>query len=183
MSSNVNYLFDTTTALALVLPEEYHEEINKIRALYDRAYPRWPPHINFLFPFAPVDFFPEAENRLVNALKNFGSFELDISEIGYFTQKKCVTVHLKPKDTTKLKDLFEIITKIIPEVKPKHAEFNPHLTIAQFSKKDAQKEIQKLEEWTNNNVLKINIDHICLINRSKQDNNVPFSIHTRINLN
>ena len=42
---------EVTTALTLVIPIEFHNKINEIRSKYDRAYPRWMPHINFFFPF------------------------------------------------------------------------------------------------------------------------------------
>ena len=45
----------TSTALTFVLPDEVHDKINEIRSVSDKAYPRWMPHINFIFPFVPPD--------------------------------------------------------------------------------------------------------------------------------
>ena len=43
--------FSTHTALAFVLPTAVQAQVQSIRKVYDKAYTRWPPHINFFFPF------------------------------------------------------------------------------------------------------------------------------------
>ncbi len=173
---------DVTTALTLVVPCELHTEINSIRSQYDRAYPRWLPHINFLFPFVPEDQFDSIAARLEPVLKSFGSFELELSELGSFKQGKGLTVHIKPKDSTRLKELFELIRKTLPEIQSKHDEFNPHLTIAQFKKAEFEAKKPELEAWLSKNNFKFTVDHICILERSKTDNNVPFSVNRPVML-
>lgn len=174
---------EVTTALTLVIPDKLHDDINEIRKQYDRAYPRWMPHINFLFPFVSLDQFNDIKSRLEPHLKSIGSFDLDMSEIGHFKQGKNVTVHLKPKDTTKLKQVFDIIRQVLPEIPSKHDEFNPHLTIAQFKNSELQTKLPELQTWLASKNLKFTVDYICLLERSKTDNNVPFSINSKMNLN
>jgi hypothetical protein len=53
-----------TSALAFVLEPSHpwHDKINAIRSRADRgdkAYPRWPPHVNFFFPFVEERCDPE----------------------------------------------------------------------------------------------------------------------------
>jgi 2'-5' RNA ligase len=173
---------ETTTALTLVIPNEYHNDINDIRKLYDRAYPRWMPHINFLFPFVAEDKFDDIINKLTPILQSFGSFELDLSEIGYFKQGKNVTMHIKPKDSTKLKQLFELIKKTLPDVPTKHDEFNAHLTIGQFKNSEVNVKVVEMTNWIKDKDFKCTVDHICILQRSKTDNNVPFSVNRKIML-
>jgi 2'-5' RNA ligase len=173
---------ETTTALTLVIPIEFQNEINDIRKLYDRAYPRWMPHINFLFPFVPESQFDDIINRLTPVLKSFGSFELELSELGHFKQGKNVTVHIKPKDSNRLRELFTLIRGTLPEIPLKHDEFNPHLTIAQFKNSEFNIKILELTNWLKNKNFKFTVNHICILQRSKIDNNVPFSVNKEISL-
>ena len=172
---------DVTTALTLVAPSEFHDKINEVRSKYDRAYPRWMPHVNFLFPFVSEDQFDTIVSKLGPALKNFGAFEFEMNEIGSFSQGKTVTVHMLSKDDSKLKELFHIIRKELPEIKPKHEEFAAHLTIGQFTKAEAPAKIEELKKWLGKGFT-FNIGYICILQRSKTDNNVPFTINKKIML-
>lgn len=174
---------ETTTALTLVVPTNLHGVINSIRKTYDKAYLRWMPHINFLFPFVPEERFEEIKSKLAPALKSFGSFKVDLSEIGFFKQAKGVTIHIKPKDPTKLEALFEVIRQAIPDVMPKHNEFHPHLTIAQCKLSEADEKIEDFKLWVRENDFEFTVDNICILQRSKTDQNVPFSVHSIIPFN
>lgn len=173
---------ETTTALTLVIPNHFHDEINEIRKLYDRAYPRWMPHINFFFPFIDESKFGDVVSRLEPKLKEFGSFELELNELGCFKQGKNVTAHLKPKDFTRLAKLFEVIRNTCPEIQLKHDQFAPHLTIAQFKNMEKDEKMGELSKWLIGKNFKFVVDDICILQRSKINNSVPFSVHTRLPL-
>lgn len=173
---------DTTTALTLVAPACHWDKINEIRQHQDKAYPRWFPHINFLFPFVPVQRFDDIKFRLNTALKDFGPFVLEMKTIGYFEQGKVATFHLKPVNDSKLQALYQIIRQTLPEVEVKRDEFHPHMTLAQCKKSEVPAKMAELQQWLGGGIT-MNIDRICLINRSKTDQGVPFSIHTEILLN
>lgn len=170
---------DTCTALTLVFPQESHTKINEIRSKYDKAFPRWFPHINFLFPFVPVNKFDDITNRLSH-LENFGDFELDMNSIGYFLQGPNATFHLKTNDESKLQQLFKLIREALPEIPCKHNEFHPHLTIGQFPKNEINQRKQELEAWLGTGI-KIHVDQINLINRGKTDG-TPFKINKTVSL-
>jgi 2'-5' RNA ligase len=173
--------FDTTTALTLIVPEHVWDRINGIRKDHDSAYSRWMPHVNFLFPFVSVELFDEYHEKLQNALKGFGQIELHFDKIGHFGQKGGVTVNLQLNNDSALQKLFGIINSIIPEIKPKHNEFHPHLTLGQFKKAELDGKLKELNEWLGDGIT-VTIDNIYMINRSKTDGNVPFSINRTISL-
>lgn len=174
---------DVTTALAiLVTSQEEVDKINGIRADHDRAYSRWMPHINFLFPFVPVEEFDEYQKKLQEALSGFGSFDLVLDQVGHFKQRKAATFNLQPSDDSKLQELFNAVRAAIPEVQPKHPEFHPHLTIGQFKKFQIADKETELAQWLGDGV-KVRIDGVYMINRSKEDRDVPFSVNRMISLN
>ena len=100
---------DVTTALTLIIPEEHHSRINAIREKYDRAYPRWMPHINFIFPFLSKESFPVVVEKLQDALGDFRSFDITLSEVDSFKRKGNVTFHLRPSNSSQLEELFKVL--------------------------------------------------------------------------
>ena len=132
---------DTTTALAFVLPDEFRNDVNTIRVKYDKAVNRWPPHINFLFPFVSVSEFETIKSRL-ELLKLIGSFDINFNTLGFFSQGKGnITFHLKLDDDSekKFQEIFKQIRKELPEIQVKRPDFHPHLTLGQC----------KNTEWAN----------------------------------
>ena len=170
---------DTCTALCLVFPTETHQKINEIRTKYDKAYPRWMPHINFIFPFVPAERFDEMAARLGD-LGSFGGFDLHMNQIGYFDQGQTVTFHIKPSNQILLQRLFNTIRLALPEIEVKHDEFHPHLTLGQFPKSEIEIRQAELKTWLGSGI-QVKVDRIHMINRNKTDG-APFQINREISL-
>jgi 2'-5' RNA ligase len=178
---------DVTTALTIVIPPgNLYDKVNFIRRKYDRAYPRWMPHINLYFPFVPIESFDDVTTRLRDALTGFGPMELNLSQIAYFKQQSQVTFHLAPEDDSRLQDLMKVIREALPEIRVKFPSFNPHLTVAQCP----HSETNRMEANLNHHFItnskdwnpRVNIEEIQLISRSKVDSKQPFSVNTSISI-
>src|SRR5665648_52021 len=157
----------------------YHQNI-------PAQYNRWCCHCNFVFPFVSVDCFPEIQQRLEKAiqLQQFEQFEIVLDEIGWFSQGKGqVTVHLKPSNKSQFNKLFQLIRQTVPEAEYKHSQMEPHLTLAQCSSGDLE-QITQLIRKTIPLPIVCSMDNcrLSLLNRSKQDNDAPFEIHSTVNL-
>jgi poly(A) polymerase len=167
---------DVSTALALVLPAEAQPLVNEIRAKYDRAYPRWMPHLNLLFPFLPVEQFEGLSFRISKALQEIEPFSVTFSEVGAFKQgRKAFTFHLKVNEITELQKLFKVVCATLPECPPKHLEFHPHLTVAQAPKSQKDAMQAELKEHFKGG-LTVTFNQVSLLSRSRTDKSVPFSI-------
>ncbi|KAL2153146.1 hypothetical protein VTH82DRAFT_4301 [Thermothelomyces myriococcoides] len=90
-------LISYDTALALVPPKSLWPRIDRLRALYDRAYPRWPPHVNLVYPFVRPEQLDEAARRVGAALAtaaattttgSMGPFRVRLARTGVFERKK-----------------------------------------------------------------------------------------------
>ena len=171
---------DTTTALALVVKGKFCDKINEVRCIHDRAYPRWPPHINFLFPFVEMEQFPDITERLNKVFKDFGKFNLIFNQLNYFSQGKNVTFHLRVANDEKLQELFNKIQEALPEIKPKHDKFEPHLTLGQCKKSEVDNVLDTLRANWLGFGFTVEVSDIVILNRSKTDKNVPFSENTQI---
>jgi endonuclease/exonuclease/phosphatase family metal-dependent hydrolase len=49
------------TALCIIPPLHQCNEIDRLRNLYDKAWGRWPPHINLIYPFVSPNLLPQAK--------------------------------------------------------------------------------------------------------------------------
>jgi len=133
----------------------------------DRAYPRWPPHINFIFPFVPEDQFDAVFRSLTDA--DFEPQSLKFDSIGYFSQGKNATFHLKPdaRSTKILENVFAEIRKVLPDIPLKHAQFTPHVTLAQTPKKDLHATLSMLESWLGTGISVV-FNEISILKRSPE---------------
>jgi len=167
---------NTCSALALLIPTRLTHDIEYIRKEHDKAYDRWMPHINLLFPFVHNDKIPDITERLNRELSKIPSFVLNLNEIGFFPQKDSNTYHLKPRDESEMINLYNAIRAAIPELKMKNNNFHPHLTLGQWKKSENPKDF--LENMFTNGII-IVVDKIHIITRNKDDH---FTIHTEIPL-
>jgi 2'-5' RNA ligase len=173
MASN----FDTTTALTFVMPNFTHKKINAIRSKYDKAYNRWMPHINFLFPFTSKQNFDSVQERLRLGLasnKVITRFEVGFSGIGYFKNSNGYTFHLNLDATTNMhfQNIFNVVRQAIPEVKYERDGFYPHLTLAQCADHTEFEEMKAMlddwfEGWINEDYV-IMFDAISFLYRSNE---------------
>ena len=176
--------FDTTTALTLIIPQDFHEKINKIRQNYDGAFPRWMPHVNFIFPFIEEEHFEDVVTKLTEAFKTDGvkPFTLQLNKLEYFSKTvkdrktrkktKMATFHLKTDDQSGLDQVFNTIKKTLPNVQIKHPTFQAHMTLGQCEQKD----FATLKETFDLDDMEFEVDKIYIIQRSKEDKSVPFKI-------
>jgi len=120
------------SALAIVIPPQFHEQINVIRSKHDRAYPRWMPHINLIFPFVNSGLFSNIKTILKDI--TLEPFEIQLNVVDFFAQKKELTFHLRPKDDSKLQELYSKVIELLPDVSLKHNKFHPHMTLGHSMK-------------------------------------------------
>ncbi|KAK6171538.1 hypothetical protein SNE40_019706 [Patella caerulea] len=86
------------SAVVIIPPKLVWEQIQNIRSQYDKAYQRWMPHINLMYPFMPDTKFsslvPELEIKLMKIKPFLISFTSD--SFGYFEHGQSCGMWLKP---------------------------------------------------------------------------------------
>ncbi|KUJ18691.1 uncharacterized protein LY89DRAFT_732244 [Mollisia scopiformis] len=126
------------TALAIVAPPQFRTEIDSLRKIHDKAYERWDPHINVLYPFVDPDQLGDAISAIRQRIadKDVGSFGLGLARPDKFVQKKAATVHLKPDLETEEKisllraDLVSALGRD-PKEGTHDGIFRAHMTVGQ----------------------------------------------------
>ena len=170
------------TALSIIVSNDvYITKINEIRAVYDKAYPRWMPHINLVYQFAFPDVFPEVSGVLNEKLNNFGAFSIHLDSIGYFKQNKTVSVHLTTSDTSKIDLLYRTIISNLPSLPVQRKLFKPHLTIAQVDIELVDEKLEEFRKWLGLGFV-LEVKSIYMLQRSQTNSLLPFHVAREISL-
>jgi len=77
-----------TSAAAILPPTELCTQIEAVRSKHDKAFERWPPHINLLFPFIPEASMEAAVSLAEKALAAVGPFSITFNELSHFDHGK-----------------------------------------------------------------------------------------------
>ena len=157
------------SALCWIPPEAQQPPIQALRNQFDKQIERWPPHVNLLYPFVPVEQFSEAAVRVAEALRGLPAFNVVLDRMQSFRHsKKSMTAWLDP--TVAPGNRWQTLQAACLAAFPcctdqtDRGSFVPHLTIGQF--KDA-KRLEALQadldqRWQ---PLECSVGDVCLISR------------------
>ncbi|CAF0904651.1 unnamed protein product [Didymodactylos carnosus] len=172
------------TAICIIPPEKFWEKIQNIRSIHDKAYKRWMPHINLIYPFVTNEkenFKQMKETIEPILLKKFSKqprihIKFDENSFHYFNQKNTCTFHLSPNFPEKILELQQCIENIIPTYnelsKKSNDGFKPHLTLGQVSSHQINKILSDLKsDWK---TIEFDLDEVYFISRENDDD--PFII-------
>ena len=166
------------SAIVISPPSEQWNQIQEIRKNNDKAYERWMPHINLIYPFIEIEKYPDMVSALKTVLESFPSFNIILDRFDFFSHsKKSKTLYLKPdpNSISILRNLHEKIRSLVPF---DEREFHPHLTLGQYKSDEKVKDkITELEKiWQ---PIQFTVNHVDIITRSE---NSPFKVVEEISL-
>lgn len=129
----------TETALCILPPAHISQNVDRLRMLYDKAYGKWPAHINVIYPFVASEDLPQAMELVRSTLANSGpepecqDVLLRVDEPGYFTHRYRSTIYVTDggADGSGIEDLGRIRGSILEAFKSTDETYRPHLTIGQ----------------------------------------------------
>ncbi|KAK5998164.1 Poly(A) polymerase-like protein [Cladobotryum mycophilum] len=121
------------TALCLIPPNHLWNPINRLRSLNDKAYGKWPPHLNLIYPFVRPDALSGAADAICQLnLSSQNEILIDLEHVDAFSHKKHSTIYLKPDSnasTRRLDDLKGRIRCLLGW--PEDETHQLHMTVAQ----------------------------------------------------
>lgn len=128
----------TATALCLIPPQHLWEPVDRLRSLHDKAYDRWPPHVNLLYPFVEPNHLRDAVAAIVQHLAQSGTFDrtprhVALQDVDVFNHKHDNTLFLRPESSGDSEDAVTHVARQLREAlgRPVDEQFTPHLTVAQ----------------------------------------------------
>jgi hypothetical protein len=128
------------TALCLIPPEDLWPSVEKIRLLYDKAYRKWPPHINLAYPFVKVDALERVSELIVTALENSTTstfpynLKVVLDTVGVFKHRSKNTIFITGQDdalSSQLVELRRAILQILGHPATEAVNYRMHMTVAQ----------------------------------------------------
>ncbi|KAH3767677.1 Endonuclease/exonuclease/phosphatase family protein [Pelomyxa schiedti] len=165
-----------SSAVVVSPPAEQWGPIQAIRKEHDKAYQRWMPHINMLYPFWPEKNFPQAAGKLREALANFPQFTVEFNQLSFFEHgpTSCTFFALPVTEPVNaLKGLEELLLQTFPgctDLSAREGGFHPHLTLGQCRGKAATERQIKTLNWK---PMKFTVKSIQMISRTAT---TPFAV-------
>ena len=139
MASAHFQLNSTQTALAFLVPLHLQTEINSLRKIHDKAYTKWQPHFNILYPFVDPSLLASAVAIIRETLQSEAAvhpIELNTNEVGTFKHRRNATIFLKPsaEPEEQVCELRRVLVKALgcdESEGTRDGIFRPHLSIGQ----------------------------------------------------
>lgn len=166
---------DVHTALAILPPERFRPAIDALRRLHDPAFPRWPPHVNLLYPFVPPDRVDEAVEVASRALAGARTFSLSLAHFDVFEHASSATVIVRP--TGDLSALHAALAARFPGLAARD-ELVPHLTLAKCRTRHEAVTLAATfaQDWT---APVFDVRELAVLVRGADG---PFAVHARVPL-
>lgn len=165
------------SALAIIPSPEIWDGFQKIRSVHDKAYKRWPPHINLLYPFLPEEDIAGYIPAIMEELASISPFKATFGpdDFGNFCHSKSATIWISPPQKKKLADIEEALVRAVPQCNDllefSEDGFVPHLSLAQTNKTSVEKAQSKfMSAWKECSCV---IDSLYVLTR---DGDEPFSV-------
>lgn len=119
------------TALCIIPPRSQWSKVDQLRSYYDRAYGKWPPHVNVVYPFVQVDALPRAVEAVQSAAAQQGQkpFDVCLDSADVFQHKQDNTIYIHDNDYSQLKDLRAAVLLALGQQDA--GEYHMHMTIGQ----------------------------------------------------
>ncbi|KAK4465264.1 2'-5' RNA ligase superfamily-domain-containing protein [Cladorrhinum samala] len=159
------------TALALIPPPHLWPRIDRLRSLYDKAYLKWPPHINLLYPFVSPSSLLSLPSVSPSA-----AFSLSLDSTGVFEHKHSNTLYLT---TASSRDqLRELRRSILNALKSQAGgqQFVPHMTVAQTEETSSSAHKFLLEKMSNIPSISWEVSELSILIRERDPHSNDFAM-------
>jgi 2'-5' RNA ligase len=133
------------TALVVIPPPACWLPIQAIRQQHDRQFRRWMPHINLLYPFRPVEQFPDLAAELRRVCREIEPLEITLAAFRHFEHRRGrFTLWLAPEPAEPLACLHAALLAVTPDCDDtaRHG-FTPHLSVGQVHGSDRLRGLQE----------------------------------------
>ncbi|KAI3331395.1 hypothetical protein F4824DRAFT_475676 [Ustulina deusta] len=122
------------TALCIIPPKRFWPLFNGLRSLYDKAYEKWPPHINLVYPYVRVENLSSASELVTSGAShmNLDAVKIRLSAADVFSHRHDNTIFIYDNDeerTARLRDLRQVVLRSLGHNST--TNYRMHMTIGQ----------------------------------------------------
>eukprot|EP00727_Mastigamoeba_balamuthi_P012862 m51a1_g8199 putative nudix family protein (1026) ;mRNA; r:16948-20779 len=144
-------------AVVLAPPEALWGPIQEVRQAHDRAFARWMPHVNVVWPFVDRGRWEhtDAVQRLRDVAARVAPFRVALREVCSFAHTADSVLWLRPEcePEGRLHELQRLLADEFPELAPGEPNaprepYIPHLTLGQWPKRGAAEAVRAMNaKW------------------------------------
>lgn len=171
------------TALCIIPPRECWASIDRLRMLYDKAYEKWPPHVNLIYPFITPDSLHDTANTISTALKakrdadSSSSLSISLDTAGVFPHRHSNTIFIRDANAN---DLNRLRNDILGSLGPPGNEYNMHMTIGQSTDADSDAHKFLVQKASLVPSISWDVDELCILVRERMQNGGQTSSQMRL---
>ncbi|ORY64963.1 uncharacterized protein BCR38DRAFT_367805 [Pseudomassariella vexata] len=125
------------TALCIFPPRHLWGSIDRLRMLYDKAFEKWPPHVNLIYPFVGVESLPAASDLIIShfqskrAAADYEELRVRLDCVGVFPHRQDNTISICEKEEENQTMLEETRKGIMEALGQKPTPCRMHMTLGQ----------------------------------------------------
>ncbi|KAK1826744.1 RNA ligase superfamily-domain-containing protein [Podospora conica] len=176
------------TALCIVPPRERWSSVERLRALHDKAYEKWPPHVNLIYPFVQQDVLSSAATRIQDHLASLSTSSTDsrtvcLYKAGVFHHKHNNTLYLHDADTHRTSWLQELRKQVLTALghpKQAHDGYQMHMTIAQSDDAASSSHRFLADKVALLPALEWDVSELAILVRERQQQNGTVTSHMKL---
>lgn len=158
------------TALCIVPPRHIWASVDRLRALYDKSYEKWPPHINILYPFVGSDDLPKAADLILSHLRTQGQtpFCVGLDAADAFPHKHDNTIFIKDSDENRSSQLQSLRSTIVESLGLPQSSYQPHMTVGQTEDIRSALHHFTLQKANFLPAIQWEVDELCILVRERR---------------
>ncbi|TGJ81024.1 hypothetical protein E0Z10_g7745 [Xylaria hypoxylon] len=123
------------TALCIIPPKRFWPLFNRLRSLHDKAYEKWPPHINLIYPYVGVENLSSASELVASVASqtSLDAVKIRLDAADVFSHRHDNTIFIYDNDKeriSRLHDLRKIVLRALGHTSTKK-NYRMHMTIGQ----------------------------------------------------
>jgi len=168
------------SAIVIIPPESVWDSIQAIRKVHDKAYSRWMPHINLIYPFVPDNQFANVVATVTKSLSQFSAFNVKFQKLNYFSHGT-MWLQADTQPAGKVESIQLALEQAFPicndlSQKSDHG-FTAHLSLGQFGKgQETKRNTEQFQKsWK---PIEFTVSEVYLISRTNFDD--PFHVRYRV---
>ncbi|KAI3329217.1 DUF455 domain-containing protein [Xylariaceae sp. AK1471] len=162
------------TALCIIPPKHLWPKFDRLRSLYDRAYQRWPPHINLVYPYVRVENLLSASALVASQMgsacedASLDTIKIRLDAADVFPHKHDNTIFLCDNDKERISRLEELRSITLRALgQNTSTNYRMHLTIGQSQDLNTSSHKFLLEKASRFPAAEWAVDKLYILNRER----------------
>lgn len=161
------------TALCIIPPKDWWQPVDDLRRLCDKAYGKWPPHANLIYPFVAPENLHKAVHRLKSALRSRelradqGGLRVSLNATDVFAHRRDNTIFVYDDSLDRANSLKGLRHLILRALGQKANDYHMHMTIGQSRHLDSDFHKILLHEASLLPAIEWDLEHLQILVRKR----------------